>query len=171
MTTYSYERDGMKRRLISGGTAECMVYSHWRNPKEVTIFTDSKNKWEYIKYLGLVTSKNTRVYAKYSWSRRFQLAWRFNAIKLEKLPYDEFNNLCDSNLDELSRFRIASRTKWMHMLKPAQFTILRPAVEFCVLHGIQSTMTDFNSGNFLRHPETGVIYPYDVMFIPEVLEK
>ena len=172
MTTYDFDRVKMRQRNISSGTFECMVYREWRNPREVTIFTSSTYKWEYLNAMGLTTSPKTKVYIPQRWNKaEFYTMWRFNAVRLESVDYNEFWEWRRSYSIEIDAFQGTEYLGGANLLNPNDFDILRPVVEFCVKHNINKPSLDTHAGNWLRCPVTGHIYPYDIMHIPRDLEK
>src|SRR5436190_1488547 len=127
MTTYDFSRTKMDKRLISAGTLECQVYAEWQNQKhEVTIFTESKNKWEYLNMMGLTTSPKKRVYirnVRTDWMSKKETVtyipmWRFNAVRLLSMDFNSFMDFKQQHLSEIRNFEDSASGSKTHKLNP-----------------------------------------------------
>lgn len=167
MTTY-LEQKLRKRELGSG--CETYAYEKWGDKNLATIFTSNKYKWYWLNFLGLTRSEQTRVYVQWAANEwrdkpRREPAWRFDVLKLMPIGYEDPRfKLVWREVSKFSQYAYGS-TKILKA-DPAEFDILRPVVEFCQLAQVTYCVTDSNWFNFLQHPKTKRIYPYDY-FVPQ----
>src|SRR5436190_5889832 len=138
MTTYSYNT--LDKREIGSG-CESNAYHAWRKPKEATIFTTNRHKWDYINFMGLATSPQVRVYVEYEstrWNgRRVHPYWRFNALKMRAVGSSDPAML--QVYDEMRRFNYVIANNDID-----EFDVLRPAIAYCRAFGIEEAVTDGN---------------------------
>ncbi len=173
MTTY--KRQYLRNRIIGSGV-ETECYHTWEESREVMIFTNARNKWIWLNFLGLTVTPQRRVrkereYLDWDGKKIYDHVWKFNTVKLEAMPSDYFyGKFSDLVNPELDKIHDAKRIGECHKLNPNDFNVFRPVIEFCAKYKIDNFRIDAHSGNYLMCPITKHVYPYDVFFIPDSLE-
>lgn len=135
------------------------------NTTEVTVVTSNKNKHKYLTFLGLTTSPAVKVYRK---NRGGEVFYMFNVVKLESAQsdyYDDESELGKAKLSMREYYSLNRKEITLDIINKAH-PYVKPALQYLRKHMRSNRIRwDAHSGNWLKCPVTGYVFPYDIMFV------